>query len=45
MGEYEIRILRRDGTAAFIVAQSQHTDIAAIRSARGLARNKKFEVW
>jgi hypothetical protein len=45
MGECEIRILRHDGTLAMIVVQTQHGDIAAIRSARQIARDKKFEVW
>ena len=45
MQQYEIRILREDGSAALIVAAVHLNDPAAIRSARYIARDRKFEVW
>lgn len=46
MTEYEIRILERNGTiAAIITSQKQFDDEAAIRSAKTIARGRKFEVW
>ena len=45
MDEYEIRILRDDGSTALIAAGTHLNDNAAIRSARKLARAHKFEVW
>jgi hypothetical protein len=43
MCEHEVRILRRDGSLALVVSQFQHPEIAAIKSARQLAKNKTFE--
>lgn len=43
--EYEIRILRSDGTCSAIIEQIQLNDHAAIRSAQKMARERSFEVW
>ncbi|HEY8255208.1 MAG TPA: hypothetical protein VIG39_11230 [Rhizomicrobium sp.] len=45
MHQYEIRILRNDGSTAIIAADLQLDDDAAIRSARRIARGRRFEVW
>ena len=45
MGEYEIRILKEDGTVALIVAEIQLADSAAIRSGKKVANGRNFEVW
>jgi hypothetical protein len=45
MHQYEIRILRDDGSTAIIAADIQLNDDAAIRSARRIARGRRFEVW
>jgi hypothetical protein len=45
MADYEIRILRTDGTLALVVNQFQESDIAAFRVARSVARSRRFEVW
>lgn len=45
MHQYEIRILRDDGSTAVIAADLQLDDDAAMRSARRIARGRRFEVW
>jgi hypothetical protein len=45
MYAYEIRIIRTSGSPSIILAETQLTDVAAIRSARKIARGKPFEVW
>ena len=44
MHEYEIRILQASGSA-IITCEIQLSDVAAIRSARKMARGRQFEVW
>ena len=45
MHQYEIRILRDDGSTAIIAADLQLDDDAASRSALRIARGRRFEVW
>jgi hypothetical protein len=45
MREYEIRILRAPGSPTLIMAGTQLNDFAAVRTARKMARGRKFEVW
>ena len=45
MQEYEIRILQEDGFPTLIMAQTQLSDEAAIRSARKMSHGRQFEVW
>ncbi len=45
MEAYEIRILRDDGTPAITIPEMHISDMAAIRSARFMARGKPVEVW
>jgi len=45
MHTYEVRILRPDGRAALITAESHWNDDAAIRSAKKIARGRQFEIW
>ncbi len=45
MDQYEIRVMHDDGRTALILAAIYSDDNAAIRSARKVARDHKFEVW
>lgn len=45
MHEYEIRILKSDGSCSAIIEQIQVSDHAAIRSAQRIAQKRPFEVW
>jgi hypothetical protein len=45
MPEFEIRILRGDGSTALIAAASYASDFDATHSARKIARDRAFEVW
>jgi hypothetical protein len=45
MPEYEIHILQDDSSQSSILAEIEPTDKAAIRSARRMARGRRFEVW
>ena len=45
MQQYEIRILKADGSTATILAAVQLNDNAAIRSAKKIADGRLFEVW
>lgn len=46
MTEYQIRILQGNGTvAAIITTERRLNDDVAIRSAKHIARGRKFEVW
>jgi hypothetical protein len=45
MEYYEIHILYDDGKTALVTSASHLNDNAAIRSARKIARTRKFEVW
>lgn len=45
MRQYEIHILRDDGTSSRIAVTLRLSDNAAIRSARNYAGDRKFEVW
>ena len=45
MHEYEILVLRADGTADTVLAVMHLNDNAAIRAARKIAEAKPFEVW
>jgi len=45
MPEYEILILRDEGSPSTITAETQLSDKAAIKSARRMARGRQFEVW
>jgi len=42
---YEIRVLDEEGKTALIASEVQLNDNAAIRSGKGIAAGKKFEVW
>lgn len=45
MHNYEIRILRNNGSTSLAVRHRHLDDNAAIRSARKLAQGARFEVW
>ena len=45
MGEYEFRILKADGTLAYVTSEFHIADTAAIHAARKAASGKAFEVW
>lgn len=45
MFEYEIRILKADGSASVITKSWHGSSEAAIRSARRMAQARPFEVW
>ena len=45
MQEYEIRILRNDGSPSIIMAGNHLSDEAAIRAARTISHGHQFEVW
>ena len=45
MHEYEIRILRPDGSSALISSEIHLNNHSALRSARKLANGKAVEVW
>jgi hypothetical protein len=42
---YEIRILKTDGSAAIITAEIHYSDEAAIRSGEKISQGMQFEVW
>lgn len=45
MHEYEIRVLKADGSTGSISELVQLSDHAALRAARKLAEGNPFEVW
>jgi hypothetical protein len=45
MQQYEIRILRGDGSPSIIMAGAYYSDESAICAARRMARGYQFEVW
>jgi hypothetical protein len=45
MHEYEIRVLKPDGSASLIFELVHLSDHAALRAARKLAEGNPFEVW
>lgn len=45
MHQYELRVLREDGTTALMVAAIYLDDNKAVRAARKIAGARKFEVW
>lgn len=45
MNDYEIRILKPDGTPSLIILEVHLRDTSAIRSARQMANNNAAEVW
>lgn len=45
MPEYEIHILQDERYPSMITAEIELSDKAAIKSARRLARGRRFEVW
>ncbi len=45
MHYYEIRVGGDDGKTALILAEFRDNDDAAIRAARKIAHNRKFEIW
>ncbi|HEY2007647.1 MAG TPA: hypothetical protein VGH23_01565 [Rhizomicrobium sp.] len=45
MGEYEFRILKGDGTLAYVTSEFHIADNPAIHAARKAADGKAFEVW
>jgi hypothetical protein len=42
---YEIRVLEDDGKTSLIASEVLLSDNAAIRSGKGIAAGRKFEVW
>jgi hypothetical protein len=45
MQVYEIRVLEDDGKTSLIASEVQLSDNAAVRSGKGIAAGRKFEVW
>ena len=45
MREYEICVLKDDGSASILATEMQLNDNAAIRSAQKLAQGRRFQVW
>lgn len=45
MQEYEIRILRADGGTATVFEGIYLSDHSAIRAAKRMAEERRFEVW
>jgi len=45
MQEYEIRVLRKDGSPTIIMAGLHLSDESAIRTAREISHGHQFEVW
>lgn len=45
MQVYEIRILRPDGSTATVFEGMYLSDHSAIRSAKGMSEDNRFEVW
>jgi hypothetical protein len=45
MHEYEIRILKGDGSTGVVMQEIHLSAEAAIKKARRLARERSFEVW
>jgi len=43
--EYEIRILRKNGSPAIIMAGIHPSDECAVRAARDISHGCQFEVW